>query len=154
MFVTDAQLLKRIEAMLKVGEGATAFNAPFWSGLATDSNAAAFNAIRRIMAGRGYIASQLALWDDGAEFEMDIGLFWAFTKGAGLHDYTDKWIKPLDRRKELLDVVFTIGGVFQSPLGPPLAFGFGEFEDYPHGPYERGQGGRWDHAGGSGFADG
>ena len=127
-FITDAQLLTAIESLLKRLRGSTSFDAPYWSLIASQGNAAAANEIMRQMSGRGYLAAQIAVWDSGAEFEMDLGLFWAPTKGGAGHNYDNKFILPLDRRKELATVIYTTGGVYQDPKGPPLSFGYGEFD--------------------------
>ena len=44
------------------------------------------------------------------------------------HNYDNKFILPLDRRKELATVIYTTGGAYQDPKGPPLSFGYGEFD--------------------------
>jgi hypothetical protein len=99
--ITDTVLKTALASMLKVGIDAMH---AYWDGIIRDSNNAAWGEIQRRLTARGFTANQIASWEDSAEFNRDIGLFWCLVKGAGLHGYDDKFIKLLDRRAELLEV--------------------------------------------------
>ena len=115
MAFTSAPILKdRLAGLIKTDDGKLQ---DFWDGIISDSNRAAYAEIVRRLVGRGYTLAQVVQWDDGAEFETDIGLFWCLTKGGALHNYDDKFIAKLDRREELDDVLFLIGGVAVDPAG-------------------------------------
>ena len=132
-FITDAFLLGRVEALLKTIQGSSQFNTPGWLLIVADANVAAVNEIYGQLTARGFLATQIAGWDRAAEYNLDIGLYWSLVKGAGLSSADDKWVKGLDRRKELETVQVVSAGVWQTPLGPPLAVGVGAMQDYPTG---------------------
>ena len=128
-FVANGQLLSTLEGLLKVQQGSTNFNAPFWTRIAAAANQAAVNEIYGRLLARGFLASQIAVWDRAAEFNEDIGIFWALTRGMVRSDTSDNFIKTFDRREELMTVQVSVASVFQYPLGPPLAVGVGAFAD-------------------------
>lgn len=128
-FITDQALLSAIEGLLKVPKSSVGFNAPYWVGIVADANQAATNEIYGQLAARGFLAAQIAAWDRRQEFAKAIGLWWALTMGAALAGYDDKFVKALDRRKELETVQVLINNVFQNPQGPPLSVSVGEFDN-------------------------
>jgi hypothetical protein len=66
-----------------------------------DSITAAYADIVTRLAGRQYTKAQIDLWDRRVEFNTDIALFWAFTKGGIPNSFSDVFIKALDRRSEM-----------------------------------------------------
>lgn len=111
-FVTDSAIRQRLASLLKTDAGKVP---AYWDIIISDSNLAAYQEIVGRLAERGYDAGQIASWDRGSEFEIDIGLFWSLVKGAGLHAYDDKFIKNLDRRAEIDDVIVLAAGVIILP---------------------------------------
>lgn len=111
-FNTTSQLKARVAAQLKK---ASTELADYWDTIVEDALNAAYNEIVTVLSSRGYSSAQIADWDRGGEFEKDIGLFWALTKGAGLTGEDDRWINKLDRRKELETVSVTIDGEVVDP---------------------------------------
>lgn len=122
-FITDAVLKTHVAAVLKFDESTLP---AYWNNLIASANESAYLDIRGALIQRGYLANQVDVWPRGAEFNRDLGVFWALVKGAGLHNYDDKFIKLLDRREELKDVLVEgIDAVVQTPQGSPAAVGYG-----------------------------
>jgi hypothetical protein len=112
-FVTDDELKQRIADMMKVPIGALPRS---WDTIIVDANRAAYMDIRGALILREFAATQVDGWDRGAEFQKDLGLYWALVKGAGLHSYDDRYISRLDRRKDLETVLVEfVGGAVQDP---------------------------------------
>lgn len=116
-FLTDAELKTSLAATIKVASG----DLPaYWDTLITECNSAAYLDVRGGLIQRGFTAVQADAWDRGKEFQKDIGLYWLLVKGAGLHEYDQKFVMLLDRRKELQTVLVEIaGGATQTPTGDP-----------------------------------
>lgn len=121
MFLTDGQLTTELQNMLQQPDG---FTAAYWPTLITSANLAAYQDIVARLAARGYSPAQIAAWDRGAEFQKDIGIYWALLRGAGLSKdaYDVAKLKPFDRRLELWDpknaensVPVTINGLWVAP---------------------------------------
>lgn len=125
-FITDAQLKTQLAAALKLASSASL---PVgWDDIIAKSNLAAYQTIVAKLSGRGYTAAQIAGWDQGAEFNTDIGLFWCLVKGAGLHGNDPTFINKLDRRAELDTCDVMVGGVLQSPGSGLQVVGFGNLD--------------------------
>lgn len=89
--------------------------APKWSRIVADANRDAWRAIQRALGARGYSLTDIDAWDDSAEFNRDIGLFWCLTRGGGLNDFDDRNVNKLDRRKELETCQVVVGGAATFP---------------------------------------
>ena len=126
MFITDEQLTASLASMLKKP---AAQIAPFWEEIVTASNESAFGSIRSHFLARGFTAAQIDAWDQGPEYQRDIGLFWCLVKGGGLHGYDSTFIKMLDRRAELKQFDLETGGIPQEQLGSPKLIAYGKIED-------------------------
>lgn len=100
-FLTDEQLASFVKDHVAKGAGASL--QANWTSIVSQANAAAYNEILAAFASRGFTKAQIDLWDRGAEFERDIGAWWALTHNAAL--FTDTYnaasLAALDRRKEL-----------------------------------------------------
>ena len=120
MFVQDATLLGQIQSALAVPE--LDAGTP-WQAIAHYANIAAYGQIRAALARRGFSAAQIDAWDDGEQYQLDLGLFWALSKAGSTKDYDRKFIESFDRRKELATVFVTTGGVAVSPATPRVAVG-------------------------------
>jgi hypothetical protein len=125
-FVTDSQLKTRIAAQLKQDSSSLP---TYWDTIITDARNSAYREIQAALLQRGYTAAQIAAWDRGAEFEIDIGLFWALVKGAGMKGEDIKFIQLLDRRKELAVVDVTNSDVLQTPEPAATPIGYGALDD-------------------------
>lgn len=119
-FIIDAVLLDHVKGLLTV---ATLDLDTPWTGIAHFANLAAYGQIRNALLKRGFSIAQVDAWDDGAEYQLDLGTFWALTKGGCTKDYDAKFIASLDRRKELPTVYVTRGGVPVVPATPRVAVG-------------------------------
>lgn len=145
-FITDDALKTRLAAVLKQSDPGDL--ADVWDGIISDANAAAYNSIVAHLAARGYTLAQIAAWDRRDEFNMDLGLYWALVKGAGIQAYDDRWVEKLNRLKELDEAIITIDGelvsaVMQTRIGHGrLATSDDEFVVDPDNP-RRGTATRW-----------
>ena len=113
-FITDATLTTKVAGILKLAE---ADLPSYWTVIIADANLSAYQDIVGHLLRRGFTKAQIDTWDRGAEFQKDIGLFWCLVKGAGLHGYDDKFIRLLDRRKELDEVFIIDGSMALEPAG-------------------------------------
>lgn len=86
-----------------------------WDAIVTDANSWAWREIQRKLGARGYTATQIDAWDDGAEYNTKLGLFWALTNGEGLQAFDVPALRSLDCRAELQSVQIVIGGAVTSP---------------------------------------
>jgi hypothetical protein len=100
-FISDATLSNALADVLQKSEPLETF----WASIVTQSNLAAYQSIRDVMAARGFSPGQLAGWDRGIEFNTDIGLWWALQKGGTAKEFSDTFINSLDRRGELWKVI-------------------------------------------------
>lgn len=113
-FVTDGELKQAIADELKkaVGDLST-----YWDRLATRGNAFAYNEIVGTLVNRGYTKAVIDTWDRGEEFQIDLGIWWCLTRGAGLEGFDSSYIGMYDRRQELLTIIVFVSG---SPVYPTL----------------------------------
>jgi hypothetical protein len=120
----------RLKGLLKAASwDALVETAPYWTEIVGDSLDEAYQEILTRLAARGFTPAQIASWDRRAAFERDIALWWCLVKGAGLHDFEDKFISKLDRRAELDTVTLTIDGEVEDPESEDAAVGFGTLDD-------------------------
>jgi hypothetical protein len=117
MFVTAAQLKSRVADVLRQSQGAAQLISN-WEGIVQDACRAAYGDIAAALAGRGFTQAQLAAWDQGYDFQMAIGLYYALETAAAAGkvppDDADA-IAKLDRRAELATVPVLNGGVLVEP---------------------------------------
>lgn len=91
---------------------------PQWSSIAQQNQARAYNMIVSVLSGRGFTAAQIAAWDRGTEFELDMAIFFSLQRGGSLAtSLDDKFLKTFDRRDELKEVIYTTGGSVADPQG-------------------------------------
>lgn len=96
--VSDAALKVKLTGVL---QRAGLEDGDFWDEIVPDANRAAHDDIRDALAARGYMPEQIAGWDSRTTYQTDIALFWALTKGGCTQNYSDTFIKSLDRREQL-----------------------------------------------------
>lgn len=111
-FLTDNQCLQSVADLLKV---ALASLPSYWTNVVSEAHTSAYQEIVGRLLRRGYTKAQIDQWDRGAEFERSLTLFWSAVNGGGLANYDDKFIARFDRRKELDEVLLSIGGVYVYP---------------------------------------
>jgi hypothetical protein len=109
-WITDDELKSALMAWMKV------VTLPeYWDTIINRSNITAWKDIQGILLARGFLMSQIDSWDRREEFLRDLGMYWALTRGAGAHDYSDAMINKLDRREELRTLVLQIGQESRNP---------------------------------------
>ena len=115
--ITNTQLRARLASIMRVSTSDTTIDASSpWEQLITDAASSGYeDVVSRLMA-RGFTKAQVDLWRRLTEFNVDISLYWLFTKGAGLHAYDDKFINKFDRRLEL-DTVYVVDSS-DNPITP------------------------------------
>jgi hypothetical protein len=116
-YLADADALEGVARALKM-ESASALltDAPYWEQLVADANAAAHQEVLGQLLQRGFTKAQADAWDRRVEFQRDLMMYWALTKGGALESFSDLFIRALDRRKDLLSVQVFIDGDFVNPL--------------------------------------
>ncbi len=83
----------------------------FWTSLALDGQARAYQEIVGALVQRGFTLAQIQAWDEGASFERDMALYYALNAS----DRADLAGASLNRFKQLAGVAVFIGGVFTEP---------------------------------------
>lgn len=98
----------------------------YWDRLCKQSHESAYLDIRGALLARSFTVGQIDSWGRGAEFERDIGLYWALVRGARVHNIGGDEIERLDRRAELLTVMVELdSGAVQEPAGEPARISYG-----------------------------
>lgn len=93
---------------------------PYWTNIANTSQQWAYDYILQIFGQKGYTVSQIAGWDYGADWELNLSLWRALSRSASLQAVDDKLLQTMDVRKDLQELGGIIGGgVFQFPAGVP-----------------------------------
>lgn len=115
-FVLDSDVIQQVSAILHK-TAADPLSGEYVD-LCIRGNQAATADLYRIMIGRGYDASQLPQWDDGASFALDQATYWVLMRSPGFGGFDIKFVQTFDRRKELAELVtITIGGTATPPGG-------------------------------------
>jgi hypothetical protein len=119
MFLTTAEAQQALADDLKIPVGSLS---DYWTGnisgggILPGAQQSAYQDIVGALIGRGFSQAQIDAWDRGPEFERDLMLFRAHSRGGGLS--TEK-PAALDRSKDLLRVEVFIKGVWQQPAAAP-----------------------------------
>jgi hypothetical protein len=123
MFLVDKDFRQALADTLKVD---VADLGSYWDRQCQQAHNSAYLDIRGALLARGFLSAQIDTWDRGAEFERDIGLYWALVRGAGVHQFDPTFVDRLDRRAELMTVmVEMVGGDPEPPAGDPGRISFG-----------------------------
>jgi len=123
VFLTDSEFRQALADTLKVD---VAKLGAYWDRQCKQAHESAYLDVRGALLARGFTATQADSWARGAEFERDIGLYWAFVRGMGVHNIGSEFIDRLDRRVELQTVMVEIAsGAPQEPAGTPPRIDFG-----------------------------
>lgn len=110
-FIDDATLKTKVQELLSLD----VFPSVDWAAIITDSNQSATNEIYSALLDRDYAFGDAQGWDRAIEFNTDLALYWALTKGGATGDFEDKFINALDRRAELKTCAVTVGGILVRP---------------------------------------
>lgn len=120
MFCTVAEIHAAFKDELKIKASVTL--AEHWQTIVVRAHTSGYWDIVNALLKRGYSKAQIDQWDRGEEFEKDLACFWSLARAAGQNPdaFNGEYLaqgKLLDRRPELAEVVFTIGGVLVHPDG-------------------------------------
>lgn len=88
-----------------------------WPNIAATCQSLSYGYIVRALTKRGYTLAQILAWDFGADYELNIAIFFALQRGGTLANVSGAFLATFDLRKDLDEVVLTIGGAVQDPLG-------------------------------------
>lgn len=100
--------------------------APQWNGIVSRSHAWAYNFIVATLTAKGFTLAQIVQWDQGGDFERDLTLWKALSRGGALSGFDDKFIKTYDVRQDLVCLnSLPISGVWQTPASTPGLVGTG-----------------------------
>jgi hypothetical protein len=97
-WINAAQLKTKVSDLLQKQDESTLAFAD--SVFADSVNRAYLDIVSRLQA-RMYTQSQIDAWDRGAEYNLDIALYWVFQSGGVPANFSDQFIKNFDRRSEL-----------------------------------------------------
>lgn len=99
---------------------------PYWTNIANAAQQWAYDLILQTFAQRGYTVSQIAAWDYGADWELNLSLWAALRRAAALQAVDDRLLGTLDVRKDLAELQGIIaGGIYQYPASTPGTVGVG-----------------------------
>lgn len=116
-FITREDFRQSLADTLKVSVPELGAN---WDRQCEEAMRSAYLDIRGALIQRGFTAAQISLWERGAEFQRDIGLYWALVRSGSTVPMDDRILERLDRRKELMTVVVEIdSGEPQVPAYSP-----------------------------------
>lgn len=123
MFLSDSEFRQALADTLKID---VAKLGSYWDRQCKQAHESAYLDVRGALLARGFTAAQADSWARGAEFERDIGLFWALVRGMGVANIGSEFIDRLDRRAELQTVMVEIAsGEPQEPAGTPPRIDYG-----------------------------
>lgn len=106
-FVTDAEIKQYFAD--HIGQAAYGNLETRYDRLITRANTAAYNLILTTLLGRGYTAAQIAGWDQGDEFNLDLACCYLMPS-AKRGDDDDTWRERFCRKAELEDVAILVSG--------------------------------------------
>jgi hypothetical protein len=107
-FVDDADVLAKVKNLLKKA-GASTIPTAITTNIAA-YNLKAYNEIIAALEARGYSAVNVAGWDRGEEFNLDLACWWAITDVGVTENFDDKELTKLDRRPELKNCPIMVDG--------------------------------------------
>lgn len=115
MFINDNDLNARLDILLKPKDG-NVVRPAWWPQAVTDSNSSAYQTIVSALAVRGFSPAIITAWVRGAEYQIDIGLYYLGLKGSVNEAYDTKDLPKTNRSAELCDVpVCDVSGNLLSP---------------------------------------
>lgn len=93
--------------------------------LITRANTAAYNLILTALFGRGYTAAQIAAWDQGAEFNLDLACCYLLPSVKSGDD-DGVWRERFCRKDELADINVLVGGEIVAPSAASGSVTYGD----------------------------
>lgn len=115
MFNSSTVILQAVSDTLQAG--GTSSLAAQWTNIANQAQSLAYGYIVRELVKRGYTIDQITAWDFGADYELNIAVFFALQRGGALANVSGAFLATFDLRKDIAEVMVTIGGVATYPAG-------------------------------------
>jgi hypothetical protein len=122
-YLSDVDILAYLTVVLMKNTNASELP-PGTSDGVTVANARGYGDILTIMQERGFLKSQIDLWDRAVEFNRDLAIYWLMIDQVNT-ETGDVWPLKYDRRKELKTVSFTVAGALQNVQNGQQRVGFG-----------------------------
>lgn len=95
MFLNDSEILQGVaDRMNTTPAGLTQ---PKWNNLVAAAHSSAYQKIMGKLLGRGFTVEQINQWDDGANVERDLSLYFCFVNGAVLNNFDPQYIQRISR---------------------------------------------------------
>jgi hypothetical protein len=120
-YLDPDDLAQRVASLLKLDRHDLP---PNWELIVADSNAVAAAQVYGALRQRGLSDADARAWARGPEFTLDIGQYWALSKGAGLHNYDNRYVDRLNRLPELLGQAWLGEDSAGAPVGGPVGGGW------------------------------
>jgi hypothetical protein len=111
-FITDAELMDALATELKIDP--SNLSPEHIRAVKPSNNKAYWDIVDHLMR-RGFLKERIDLWDRGAEFQRDLGCFYALAQLGVYGGYDPETMKYLDRRKELNHVLISVAGKWEKP---------------------------------------
>lgn len=127
-YVADATVLAKVKNLLKKTGSATIPAAI--SGNITGYNQKAFDEICGVLSGRGFSEANIAGWDRGTEFNLDLACWWAINDAGVTETFDPEELNKLDRRIELASCSIRVGNALVSITGVETTTEFGTNKSY------------------------
>lgn len=121
-FVTDAEIKQYLADHL--GQSTYGNLETRYDRLITRANTAAYNLILTTLNGRGYTAAQIAAWDQGAEFNLDLACCYLLPSVKGGDD-DGVWRERFCRKDELAEIAVLVSGEVVNPESSQAAVSYG-----------------------------
>jgi hypothetical protein len=122
-FVTDADIKQYFAD--HTAQSAYGNLEPRYDRLITRANTAAYNLILTTLGSRGYTAAQIAAWDQGAEFNLDLACCYLLPSVKGGDD-DGIWRERFCRKDELAEIAVLVSGEVVDPASSQAAVSYGD----------------------------
>jgi len=112
-FITDTELTVIVADRLKMSTNQLP---PYYtSTILPRASTAAWQEIQGRLLARGFTLAQIEAWDRGAEFQGDLGTWYAIVSSGFYAGFDKETLKLMDRREELDTVQVFTDGVWKRP---------------------------------------
>lgn len=114
-FVKQAQLKQAVANRLKRNN--TSNVKPYWDEIVQIANRDAYGFIVHTLTELGFDAADIDAWDDGATYQLKLGLYWCSVHGAVYFEETEgELLQQLDCREDLKSLTsIMVGGELVEP---------------------------------------
>lgn len=123
-YISDADILSYLAVVLLKNTNTAELPSGAATGV-TIANSRAYQDILVVLQQRGFLKSQIDLWDRAIEFNRDLAVYWLLTDSLNTESEGGDWVKQYDRRKELTTVSFVVAGQLQDGQAGTRRVGFG-----------------------------